>query len=325
MVSQGLLNWRTLTQALSAPQADVFPGRMMVILSVMQRTLERLRNVSSRQNALLKELRRAFIRGEPIADGYIAAEGLHVVEEAIRSGLRVRAVVFSHAARSVADRLLPQLASNVEALLVPNAIFASVVSTENPQGVAALVKLRQHSLQEVIQANDALVGVCVGLQDPGNLGTIIRSAEAFGAACVVLSEGSVSPFNAKVVRAASGSLFRLPVLRMEAMAAIKELRATGTRLLATSSHGGKALSQADLSGRVAVFIGSESSGLGHDLLKHMDEVITIPHSRKVESLNAAMAASVVLYEAARQRGFFTTEARGSQESRADVAVDDNTA
>jgi RNA methyltransferase, TrmH family len=275
----------------------------------MQRALERLRAVSSRQNPLLKELRRAFARGESTDDGHIAAEGVHVVEEAIRSGLRVKAVFFSHAAQGLAERLLPQLGANVEALLVANGVFASAVSTENSQGVAALVKARQHSLQQALQTPAALAVVCAGLQDPGNLGTIIRSAEAFGATCVLISEGAVSPFNAKVVRAAAGSLFRLPVIKIKLAAAVEQLGAAGAKLVATSSHGGKPLAEADFRGKVAVFVGSEGAGLARDLLRQMDEIVTIPHSAKVESLNAAMAASVVLYEAARQRGFETAETR----------------
>ena len=279
----------------------------------MPNTLDRLRPVSSRQNALLKELRRAFTRAEPTDDGYIAAEGAHLLEEAIRSGLQVKAVLFSESAKNRAQRLLPQLAADVETVVVADDVFASAVNTETPQGVAALVKLKKHSLQEVTQTADWLAVFCVGVQDPGNLGTVIRSAEAFGASCVLLAEGTVSPFNSKVVRAAAGSLFRVPVFRMDFAAAKEQLHAAGAKLLATSSHHGTPLSQANLAGRVVVVIGSEGAGLSRELLRQMDEVLTIPHSPKVESLNAAMAASVVLYEAARQRGFATAEARSPRD------------
>src|SRR5206468_1224082 len=122
-------------------------------------------------------------------------------------------------------------------------------------------------------------------------------------------EGTVSPFNSKVVRAAAGSLFRVPVFRTDFASAREQLHAAGAKLLATSSHHGTALSEAKLGGKLVVVIGSEGAGLSRELLRQMDEVVTIPHSPKVESLNAAMAASVVLYEAARQRGFATAEAR----------------
>jgi TrmH family RNA methyltransferase len=147
--------------------------------------------------------------------------------------------------------------------------------------------------------------VLAGLQDPGNLGTILRSAEAFGSAGVVLGEGTVSPFNSKVIRASAGSIFRLPVIigktagGLEAIAA--ELRVQNVRLIATSSHKGTPLDQANLTGLLAVFIGSEGAGLSRTVLAQADELVAIPHTPQVESLNAGVAGSIVLYDAARQR------------------------
>src|SRR5919108_1802970 len=136
----------------------------------MSNIAERLRIVSSRQNSLVRELQQVLKRGEPTSDGCIAAEGVHIVEEALRSGLRPKAVFFSQSGRSRAERLLPQLGAKVEALVLPDRVFAAVVSTEHPQGVAALIRLKTHSLEEVVAAQDSLVLVCAGLQDPGNLG-----------------------------------------------------------------------------------------------------------------------------------------------------------
>jgi TrmH family RNA methyltransferase len=263
---------------------------------------DRLRRVSSRQNALVKDLRRAFARGETTADGYCAIESVHLIEEAIRSGLRFKAVLFSTAAEERARRLLPQIGSHVEALLVPDDVFASAVATESPQGVAALVKLRESSLEAALTPAAPLVVVVAGVQDPGNLGTILRSAEAFGVSGVVLGEGTVSQFNPKVVRASAGSLFRLNLVRAELQSVCGAMRERGVRLLATSSHKGVSLPEADLRGPVAVFIGNEGAGLPKGIMAGMDFVVGIPHSPRVESLNAGVAASIVLYEIARQRG-----------------------
>src|SRR6185437_6622128 len=141
----------------------------------------RLRRVSSRQNALVKDLRKALSQGEPTAEGYLAVEGVRMIEEAIRSGLRFQAVFFSEAGSAHATRLLPQIGSQVEVLLLPDEVFVSAVSTESPQGVAALVKLRPHKFEDLMEsgADPLFIGIA-GIQDPGNLGTIIRSAEAFG-------------------------------------------------------------------------------------------------------------------------------------------------
>jgi TrmH family RNA methyltransferase len=263
---------------------------------------ERLRRIEGRHNALVKELRRAFARGELTSDRYCAVEGLRILEEAIRCGLKFRAVFFNETAAGGAERLLSQLGAQVETLLLPDKLFASVVPSEAPQGVAALVRWKEFSLEDVLARSQAgpLLAIA-GVQDPGNLGTILRSAEAFGAGGVVLGEGTVSPFNPKVVRASAGSVFRLPLVRTKLSEALDRMKALGLRLVATSSHKGTPLPEAKLVGPLAIFIGSEGAGLPRDLIAKMVEVVAIPHSPKVESLNAGVAASIVLYEVARQR------------------------
>lgn len=261
----------------------------------------RLRHVSSAQNSLVKELRRAFSRGELTADGHCAIEGLRIAEEAIRSGLRFRAVFFRESAGSAADRLLPQIGAHVETIELPDAIFDSVVATETPQGVAALVKLKSFDLDHALRAPEPLIVVAAGLQDPGNLGTILRSAEAFGASGVLVAEKTVSHLSPKTVRASAGSVFRLPAVAVTLNDVLPRLRAAGLRLVATSSHKGTPAEEADLSGKIALFLGNEGAGLPREVLKEMDETVIIPHSAKVESLNAGIAASILLYEAARQR------------------------
>ena len=269
--------------------------------SVNASVQERLGRVAGRHSVLLKELRRAFARAERTRDGYLAIESVRIVEEAIRSGLRFRAVFFAESAQPTARRLLPQIGSQVETLLVPDRLFADVVATESPQGVAALVHLTDFDLEDGLRTPQPLLLLAAGIQDPGNLGTMVRSAEAFGAAGVLLGEKTVSPFNPKVVRAAAGSLFRLPVISVAAAEAIGTLRSRGLRVVAASSHKGTRLDQAKLDGPLALVVGSEAAGVPKDLLKLADELVMIPHAPRVESLNAGVAASIVLYEAARQR------------------------
>lgn len=263
---------------------------------------ERLRLIEGRHNALIKELRQAFGRGELTSSGECAVEGFRVVEEAIRSGLRCRAVFFSQSAEPRAARLLPQIGSHVETLLIPDKLFASAVPSQTPQGVAALVRPKVSSLDDVLEgpSNGPLLLVN-GVQDPGNLGTIIRSAEAFDAKGVLLSEGTVSAYNNKVIRASAGSVFRVPISKIELASGSALLRSRGVRLIATSSHKGTLLAETNLTGEAAIFIGNEGAGIDKKLLGQMDELIMIPHSPRVESLNAGIAASIVLYEAARQR------------------------
>jgi len=269
------------------------------------RSQPRLRRIEGRHNPLLKQLRQAFSRAQRTDDGDCAIEGLRMLEEAIRSGLRFRAVFFRESALERAERLLPQIGAHVETLLLPDKLFDASVPSETPQGVAALVRLKEFSVDDVLEHERLQVGpvvVLAGLQDPGNLGTIVRSAEAFGSAGIILGEGTVSPWNAKAVRASAGSIFRLPVVAAAGLEdVVARLRAQSVRLIATSSHKGTPLDQADLAGPIAVFIGSEGSGLARGLISQMDEAVAIPHTPQVESLNAGVAGSIILYEAARQR------------------------
>ena len=272
-------------------------------------TQHRLRRIEGRHNPLVKQLRQAFARAELTDKGECAIEGRRILEEAIRSGLRFSAVFFRESAEDRAERLLPQIGAQVETLLLPGKLFDSLVPSEAPQGVAALVRLKEFSLDDMVErVHVGPIVVLAGLQDPGNLGTILRSAEAFGSAGVVLGEGTVSPFNSKVVRASAGSVFRLPIIHWHGKAVAgkladvsEKLRAQGVRLIATSSHKGTPLEQADLKDAAAIFFGNEGAGLPRGLMAKMDEFVSIPHTVQVESLNAGVAASIVLYEAARRR------------------------
>jgi len=262
----------------------------------------RLRPIAGRHNARLKELRQAFRRAELTSGGECAIEGVKLIEEALRHAPQIVTIFFSESARPLAEKLLPQIGERIETLVLPDALFKSVVSSETPQGVAALVKLPAFTVQQLLdRVQDGPLVVVSGLQDPGNLGTIMRSAEAFDAAGVFLTEGTVSPYNSKVLRGSAGSIFRLPLAKIASLELISLLRAKGVRLLATSSHKGTPLSEANWNPPIAIFIGSEGAGLPREIMHQMDETLVIPQAEPVESLNAGVAASIVLYECARNR------------------------
>src|ERR1022692_107026 len=232
---------------------------------------DRLRCIHSGQNARVKELRRTFGEAAPNTEGEVAVEGMHIVEEAIRSGLRLTTVFFSESAKERAHKLLPQLASHTEALLLPEEVFASAVPSETPQGVAALVRVKSFALDEMFVPAPALLVAIAGLQDPGNLGTIARSAEAFEVTGLLLGERTVSPWNWKAVRASAGSLFRLASAKVELARVVPELKARGVRVLTTSAHKGTAIAKADLRGPIAFVVGSEGAGVPKELLAQADE------------------------------------------------------
>jgi len=259
------------------------------------------RSIESRQNARVKELRAGLKRGAVTGSGLLAIEGEQLLGEAVRSGLRVHTVFVNRGSEGLQDA---GLAEGTELLLLPEEIFRSACATEHPQGVAALIEPPQFSVDAAFQPNAAFHGapllvIAAGLQDPGNLGTLVRSAEAFGAGGMFLLPGTVSLWNAKTLRAAAGSAFRLPVLSMSPQEVLDSLRSRGVRLLAATPRGG--VSPAGLASPVALLLGNEGAGLSPWWLEQADERITIPCPGAAESLNAAVAGGVLLYEAARQR------------------------
>jgi RNA methyltransferase, TrmH family len=257
------------------------------------------RRVESRQNARVKELRAGLSRGARTVHNHIAVEGLHLVQEAVKSGLDLH-TVFLQEGR---EGLLKQFPSgSAEVLILAEDVFLSATMTEHPQGVAALVGAPQFTVQAMFPTAPGpapLVVIAAGLQDPGNLGTLVRSAEAFGATGMILLPGTVSLWNAKTLRASSGSAFRLPVLSLSADDAFNALRARGVRILAAVARDGD--SEADLRGPKALLVGNEGSGLPEAWIAQADVRVTIPFTGAVESLNAAVAGSVLLYDAMRQR------------------------
>jgi RNA methyltransferase, TrmH family len=257
------------------------------------------RRVESRQNARVKELRAGLSRGVRTAHNHIAVEGIHLVQEAVKSGLNLDTVFLQEGY----EGLLQQFPSgSAEVLILTEDVFLSATMTEHPQGVAALVGAPEFSVQAMFPSAPGpapLVVIAAGLQDPGNLGTLVRSAEAFGATGMMLLPGTVSLWNAKTLRASSGSAFRLPVLALTADAVFTALHDQGVRIFAAVARGGD--SEADLHGPSALLVGNEGSGLPEAWIAQADARVTIPFTGAVESLNAAIAGSVLLYDAMRQR------------------------
>ena len=255
--------------------------------------------IASSSNARVKQLRAAFAGHARLSGGLVAIEGEHLLEEALRSGMVLKTVFLAE------DRDLPACVPNsIEVLRVASDLFASLVDTRSPQGIAALLVPPVYTLDQLLWGVPLII-VAVGLQDPGNLGTLVRSAEAFGASGILSTAGTVSAWNGKALRASVGSIFRLPVVTGDQQD-LETLKAKGVKLLAAVGEGAGSdhtteLSEVDLTGSVAVMIGNEGAGLSQEWLQIADARITISCAGPVESLNAGVAASIILYEAHRRR------------------------
>ena len=255
-------------------------------------------SISSRANVKVKQLRAAFAGNMRLSQGLIAIEGEHLFEEALRSGITLKSVFISGSFSS--SLTLPK---GAEVVRLTEDVFASAVETRSPQGIAALIEPPIHRLEDILQQPNPLILVAEGLQDPGNLGTLARSAEAFGAAGLLATPGTVSIWNQKALRASVGSAFRLPVLSV-ARHQIEQFPKHGIRLLAAVGSEGPGVTAAqdtDLATACAIMIGNEGSGLSPEWITLSTSLVAIPCPGPVESLNAAIAGSLLLYEASRQR------------------------
>ena len=250
--------------------------------------------LTSPRNPLVKEVRKALLRGGLTAEGFCVAEGFHLLEEALRSDCAISSIFVLESARPAVESHVKGL-RQIRVIALPDDLFQSMSSTETSQGVIALVRPPAWTLEQLFRGQ-SLVVVLDGVQDPGNSGTIVRSAEAFGATGVVFLKGSVNPYNPKCLRASAGSVFRVPLvtgLEERLLLAALDQRQVETYALAP---GGKLdISQCRFDKRCALIVGSEGRGVGERLRAKSIEV-RIP-TVAVESLNAATAAGIALYEA----------------------------
>ena len=259
-----------------------------------------IQHISSKQNAHLKELRHALSK-PPRAVGELAGiEGPNLVQEALRSGVRVSSVFAAEENRPLLDEF--HFAPETELFLAPRALLNFALETETPQPIAALIEPPAWTWNDALaQSSAPLLLVLAALQDPGNLGTILRSAEAFGATGIVSLPGTVSAWNAKAVRASAGSVFRVPLLSADVEETLKHLHESGIKLWTTNVHEAKSAPSVDFTRPIAILIGNEGNGVPAELAAQANGALTIPYPGPVESLNAAVAASVLLYEASQQR------------------------
>jgi len=259
--------------------------------------------ITSASNARLKQLRAALRDGGPDAQSRVRIEGSKLVREAIQSNLQVEEVFVSESRRldPGIQALLRQIPGKPEIVEVTDRLFPTIVSTEQPQGLLALARLPFIQLEELLRSASMLLVGCE-IQDPGNLGTLLRSAEAFGVEGVLLTQTSVNPWNDKVVRASAGSIFRMPCLGgFESTELLRTLERNGFRFVAATPKATIDFREADYRGCFALILGNEGKGLSEEVLTRVQARIHIPMTAGIESLNVSVATSIILCEAARQR------------------------
>jgi TrmH family RNA methyltransferase len=274
--------------------------------------------IASRDNRWLKLFRMALRGGLPTESGSVGIEGSRLVEEALTSGCKIEAVLFSESGQRHHAKLAPLIDRPEIAfpiLATTDRLFEGIADTEHPQGVAALVIPRLARLEDLFAAPankcSPLIVVLAGVQDPGNVGTILRTAAAFGATGAVTSatgqSGTANPFSPKALRASAGAALHLPLVHGAALGILlTQFKLNNISTVATCAHDDTSHTlvapwEIDWCQPIALLVGNEGAGLPEDVVHSADARIQIPMERRVESLNAAAAASILFYQAFRQR------------------------
>ena len=260
--------------------------------------------ITSKDNSFVKHLRSLSESKFRKKEKAFLIEGVKMVEESLRDNLGVKMVVAAPSLVQHRGKGVLKLAESrgADILWISERLMDTLSENKTPQPVLAEVTMKQHNEEELLTHSSRLIIIAHQLQDPGNLGTIIRTAEAAGAAGVAITANTVDPFNTKTIRASMGSVLRLPVVHIEDLTAfIKKCKQNGFQTLATVLTGGKTLFDVDLKKPTVVILGQEGAGLPQDLMADIDLRVRIPMAATIDSLNVATAAAVVLYEAMRQR------------------------
>jgi len=263
-----------------------------------------MERISSRQNPLVRRFRdlAAATAGEDVL-----LDGEHLLREALASHVPIEVAAFSDvraAASAGADSSLPSdvLRQGGRVVSVSAAVLDAMSPVREPSGVAAIATLRHQSLDAALARAPQLIFLLSGIQDPGNVGAIVRAGEACGVTGVVAGEGTADPYGWKALRGSMGSAFRVPIAaRVPLLDAVRAAKASGVRLVAAVPRDGEPLPEIDLRAPSAILLGGEGAGLPEPLLRLADTRVTIPMCPPVESLNVAVAAALIVYEAFRQR------------------------
>jgi len=255
--------------------------------------------IKSSDNNVIKEVRKLKEKKHRIEKNQFIVEGFRFATEALQSSFEVPMVFVSDSAEGRWDSF------NVEALLQKNTkvywvkenVLKTICSTDTPQGIAAVVNNKNKNLED----KHGIYVLVDRLQDPGNLGTIIRTAHAAGALGVIFTKGTVDAYNEKTLRSTMGSIFNIPVIEDKDLSIIKGLKEKGFKLVVSSLNTDKNFYDANLEEKVIICVGSEATGASEEIYDLSDIKVKIPMPGGAESLNAAVAGAIMIYEAVRQR------------------------
>ena len=249
-----------------------------------------MKRIESIQNSLVKHWKKLVLtRKERDKSKEFLVEGFHLVEEALKSENAVLSLIIREGVE------IPEKwnTDNVHIVEINPAVAKEIAETEQSQGVFA--HCRQPEYAEELYSSWTKLLLIDSVQDPGNVGTMIRTADAAGMDAVILGQGTADPYNPKTVRAAQGSNFNIPVVRGDLVQWVQNLKAAGIRVMGTGFNNASNYSDVEIEDKFAIIVGNEGSGVSPDLLASADQVVKIPLYGKAESLNVAVATGILLY------------------------------
>ncbi|HHL2057236.1 TPA: TrmH family RNA methyltransferase [Clostridium perfringens] len=251
--------------------------------------------IKSKNNNLFKEIKKLKEKKHRIKSNKYLIEGLRFVEEAIKSKVSIDSIIFTESFKEKNPDLFLKINENIKLIQMNETLLKQLCSTENPQGIVGVINMQNKELK-----SGELVVLVDKVQDPGNMGTIIRTAHAAGAAGIVMTKGTVDIYNDKTLRSTMGSIFYIPIVEDNSLDFVKSLKKGGYKLVVSSLQGKNNFFEENLQGKVMIAVGNEGNGVSDEVYDIADIKVKIPMPGEAESLNVAVATSIMIYEKIRQ-------------------------
>ena len=251
--------------------------------------------IESKNNNLFKEIKKLKEKKHRIKSNKYLIEGLRFVEEAIKSKVSIDSIIFTESFKEKNPDLFLKINENIKLIQMNEALLKQLCSTENPQGIVGVINMQNKELK-----SGELVVLVDKVQDPGNMGTIIRTAHAAGAAGIVMTKGTVDIYNDKTLRSTMGSIFYIPIVEDDSLDFVKSLKKEGYKLVVSYLQGKNNFFEENLQGKVMIAVGNEGNGVSDEVYDIADIKVKIPMPGEAESLNVAVATSIMIYEKIRQ-------------------------
>ncbi len=261
-------------------------------------------SIDSESNKLVKHAKSLKIRKNRINNNQFLIEGVRILKEALDNNAIIEAVFCNDKLREVngGHELLELIVKNHDVHMLSNKVFSTLSETENSQGIIAVIRKEDYLLDDVISKENLFFLVLDRIQDPGNIGTIIRTAKAVNVDAIILTKGCVDVYNSKALRATMGALFGLPIIQFDNNDEwINKLEQNNIKLIATSLKTERTYLDISYNGSIAIVVGNEANGIDDKILAKSDEVVKIQMFGKIESLNVTVSAAVLLYKAIEKR------------------------